>query len=171
MKLKPLKHPDNLHLQAALGWLGLNDPLEAGRELDNIRAEWRAHPEVLKVRMEIYYREKSWAGLYEIANTLVREQPSLMDAWILRSFALHELDRTQDAYDDLLLVSEEFPKVWVIPYNLACYCSVMRRFPRAQEWLKRAMAIDEKTVQREAIDDPDLQPLWDSMSGTMWKRE
>jgi hypothetical protein len=28
-----------------------------------------------------------------------------------------------------------------------------------------------ETVQREAIDDPDLKPLWDSMSGTFWKRE
>lgn len=33
------------------------------------------------------------------------------------------------------------------------------------------MAIDDKTVQREANDDPDLQPLWDSMSGTLWKKE
>jgi hypothetical protein len=32
------------------------------------------------------------------------------------------------------------------------------------------MAIDERTVQRMAIDDPDLKPLWDSMSGTLWKR-
>lgn len=80
MKLKPLKHPDNLHLQASLGWLGLNDHLEADRELDNIRPEWRAHPEVLKARMEIYHRAESWAGLYEIANTLVTVQPSLEDA-------------------------------------------------------------------------------------------
>ena len=32
------------------------------------------------------------------------------------------------------------------------------------------MAVDEQTVKRLAIDDPDLQPLWDSMSGTMWKK-
>jgi hypothetical protein len=32
------------------------------------------------------------------------------------------------------------------------------------------MAIDEDIVKRVAPDDPDLKPLWDSMSGTMWKR-
>jgi hypothetical protein len=32
------------------------------------------------------------------------------------------------------------------------------------------MTIDEKTVQRVAIDDPDLKPLWDSVSNTVWKR-
>ncbi len=169
--MKPLQYPDDLHHQAALGWLELGNHLEADKELDNIRPEWRAHPEVLKVRMEIYHRGESWAGLYEIANTLVKVQPSYEDAWVNRSFALHALNRTQDAYDNLLLVAEEYPESWVIPYNLACYCSVLRRFERAQYWFKRAMAIDEKTVQHEALDDPDLQPLWDSMSGTMWKKE
>jgi hypothetical protein len=28
------------------------------------------------------------------------------------------------------------------------------------------MAIDDKTVRRLANDDPDLQPLWDSLGGT-----
>lgn len=32
------------------------------------------------------------------------------------------------------------------------------------------MTIDEHTVKRAAIDDPDLKPLWDSMSGTLWER-
>jgi hypothetical protein len=32
------------------------------------------------------------------------------------------------------------------------------------------MAIEEQTVKRVAIDDPDLKPLWDSMSTTIWKR-
>jgi hypothetical protein len=30
--------------------------------------------------------------------------------------------------------------------------------------------VDEHTVKRVALDDPDLKPLWDSMSGTLWKR-
>jgi hypothetical protein len=37
--------------------------------------------------------------------------------------------------------------------------------------VKKAMAIDHKTVQKAGIDDPDLKPLWDSMSGTIWKKE
>lgn len=67
-------------------------------------------------------------------------------------------------------VAERFPKVWKIAYNLACYCSQLRRFEEAEEWLKKAMAIDEHTFKRAAIDDPNLKPLWDSISGTIWKR-
>jgi hypothetical protein len=44
------------------------------------------------------------------------------------------------------------------------------RMEECQTWFKTAMALDERTVKREAIDDPDLKPLWDSVSGTMWKR-
>ena len=60
--------------------------------------------------------------------------------------------------------------MWTIPYNLACYCAQLRRLDESREWVKKAMAIDEHTVKRAAIDDPDLKPLWDSMSGTIWKR-
>ena len=29
------------------------------------------------------------------------------------------------------------------------------------------MAIDEQSVKRAGIDDPDLKPLWDSISGSL----
>jgi Tfp pilus assembly protein PilF len=64
-----------------------------------------------------------------------------------------------------------FPKVWMIPYNLACYCAQRGKLDECQEWFKKAMAIDEQTAKRLAIDDPDLKPLWDSMAGTVWNRE
>jgi hypothetical protein len=80
------------------------------------------------------------------------------------------MKRTQDAFDQLLPVEEKFPKVWMIPYNLACYCAQLGRLEECQAWFKKAMAIDERTVRRVAIDDPDLKPLWDSMSGTIWKK-
>lgn len=97
--------------------------------------------------------------------------PERSSGWIFRSFALHELKRTQEAFDLLLPISERFPKVWTIPYNLACYCAQLGRLEDCKEWFKKAMAFDEHTVKQKAIDDPDLKPLWDSMSGTIWTRE
>lgn len=66
-------------------------------------------------------------------------------------------------FDQLLPVADTFPKVWTIPYNLACYCAQLRRLDESQEWFKKAMAIDEHTVKRAGIDDPDLKPLLDSL--------
>jgi hypothetical protein len=38
------------------------------------------------------------------------------------------------------------------------------------KWFRRAMVLNEDEVKRIALDDPDVKPLWDSMSGTIWKR-
>ena len=52
----------------------------------------------------------------------------------------------------------------------AWYCAQLGRLDECQAWFKKAMAADEKPVKQAAIDDPDLKPLWDPMSGTLWKR-
>jgi tetratricopeptide (TPR) repeat protein len=168
--IKALGHPDILHLQAAEGWMELGNHLEADKELEKITASLRAHPDVLEMRWHVYAHEKKWEACVDIASTLVKLLPESSDAWIHRSFSLHELKRTQEAFDNLLPVAEKFPHVWTIPYNLACYCAQLGRLDEAQSWFKKAMVIDENTVKRSGIDDPDLQPLWDSMSGTIRKR-
>ena len=125
---------------------------------------------MLEVRWHIFAHAKKWEACVDIAQAITQLAPDNAEGWIHRSFALHELKRTQEAFDRLLLVADKFPKVWTIPYNLACYCAQLGRLNESENWLKKAMAIDEHTVNRAAIDDPDLKPLWDSMSGTLWKR-
>ena len=168
--MKCLKPPDTHHLAAAQGWLGLGNHFEANAELERITVRARIHPDVLEAGCLIYAKARKWQACVDIAATLVRLAPERAEGWIQRSFALHALKRTQEAFEKLLPVAIRFPNVWVIPYNLACYCSQLGRFDEAQAWFKRAIVIDEKCVQRAGIDDPDLQPLWDSMSTTLWQR-
>lgn len=59
----------------------------------------------------------------------------------------------------------------MLPYNLACYCAQLGEIDESEKRFKRAMAIDQKTVQVNAIDDPDLEPLWEGKRGSVWKRE
>lgn len=168
--IKPLEPPDIHHAREAQGWLELGNHLEANEELDKITPELRVHPVVLEIRWQIYAKEKKWSACVDIAATIIKLAPDNHRGWIDRSFALHELKRTDEAFDNLLPVADKFSDVWTIPYNLACYCSQLQRLDEAETWFKKAMAIDEKTVKQIAIDDPDLLPLWDSMSGTSWKR-
>lgn len=155
-----MTHKDKLHLQAAEGWLELGDLDSAANELEEIAPELREHPHVLVVRMQIYLEAKRWENVVIIANTLVRDLPELREPWIHRSYALHELKRTQEAYDNLLPVAERFPDVWTIPYNLACYTAQLGRIEEAAMWFEKAKQIDPDTVQRAASDDPDLAPLF-----------
>lgn len=169
--MTPLQHPDDLLLHAAQGWLHLGDHLEADKVLDEITPEMRAHPVVLAVRCKVYAQAKQWDYVATVAETLVKMWPDEPQIWTQRSFALHQLGRTQEALDQLLPVAEKFRNVWTIPYSLSCYCAQLGHLKECLTWFKKAMAIDEHSVKRRAIDDPDLKPLWDSMSGTMWKRE
>ena len=71
----------------------------------------------------------------------------------------------------LLAAEGRFPGDYLIRSNLACYCSQLHQFEEARKWLEQAVAIDGRTVKKIATGDPDLQPLWDSLGGTLWQRE
>lgn len=169
--MRPFAWPDSHHLTAAEGWLELGNHLEANEELEQITPALRAHPQVLLLRHRIYEYAKQWTMCVEVASAYLSLLPDQPEGWLSRSFALHELQRTREAYDLLLPVADKFPQLWTIPYNLACYCAQLGQLDESKKWLQQAMRINEKEVQRTAIDDPDLSPLWDSLSGTLWKRE
>ena len=162
--VEPLTPPDSHYLLAAQGWIELGNYLEANEELEKISPRSRLHPDVLEIRVQVYANAKKWDACAHVASTLVKLAPERLNGWVQRSFALHELRRTQEAFDNLLPVAEKFPGIWTIPYNLACYSSQLGRLDEAKDWLKKALLIGEETVQRVGIADPDLKPLWASMS-------
>jgi hypothetical protein len=88
-----------------------------------------------------------------------------------RWFALHNLKRTQEALVNLLPAADICTDGWNLPFNLACYYTQLDRLEDLKEWCEKVTAIDEPAVKRAAIQGPDLKPLWDSMSGTLWRWE
>jgi tetratricopeptide (TPR) repeat protein len=168
--LKPIDPPDLHYYRAAQGWLELGNPHEANAELDHIALETRLHPDVLEVQWHICFKENRWSACVEIGLILVRVAPDRSDSWIHHSYALHCLGRSQEALDTLLPVAERFSRVWQVPYNLSCYCSALGHFDDARVWFNKALSIDEKSAQKACLNDPDLVPLWDNTSSTIWKR-
>jgi tetratricopeptide (TPR) repeat protein len=165
--MKPLEPPDTLHLLAAQGWLELGNHIEANEELENITASLRAHPDVLKVRWEIYAAAKKWKATLDIAAALIQLDPDDPLGWVHRSYALHELKHTAEARDNLLRVVDKFPASATMRYNLACYECQLGRLEQAKEWLKKAFALgDARKMKLAALDDPDLQPLWKEIGKT-----
>lgn len=161
---------DRFHLLAAKGWFELGNHIEANAELEQASPQARATYDVLDLRWHIYSKAKNWPACLDMAEALIKLAPNRHEGWINRAYTLHSLNRTQEAFDQLLPVGDRFPENWSIPYNLACYCAQLGRLEECKEWFKKAMAVDEHTVKTAAIDDPDLKPLWDSMSGTYWRR-
>ena len=119
--MKPLK-PANVHrLRAAEGWLELGNAAEARGELAEVSRDQREHPDVLEMSWSLSAREADWKACVQTAERLVQQAPERPGGWIHRSFALHELEQTEAAFDLLIPVREIFSDHWVIPYNLACY--------------------------------------------------
>lgn len=158
--MSPLEYPDRHHLNAAAGWLELGDLAEATRELARLSEAGRTHPEVLALRWHLLADHGDWADALEVARRHLQLAPKSAEAWIHQSFALHELQRTDEALAELQRVAERFPEVGTIPYNLACYTCRLGRLEDARRWLRRAIKVQgKKETLAAAADDPDLAAL------------
>jgi len=157
--MKPLDAPDIHHLSAAQGWLELGNAGEASRELDRITSEYQEHPDVLDIRWATEAMQLNWDECVRLATLLTHRAPGRSAGWIHRSFALHELKRTQEAFELLLPALSIFHDIWVIPYNLACYQCQLGQLEPALEYYARALEIGGEPVRDMALADDDLETV------------
>jgi predicted Zn-dependent protease len=159
--MNPLPWPDKKHIQPAEGWLGLGNAHEANEELERIAPERRSHPAVFELRWQIYAQAKKWPACLDIATAITKLAPESPVGWIHLSYTLHEIHRTQEAWDNLTAVAAKFPRNYTIQYNLACYACQLGHIARARELLHRAFTLDSSPATKlAALNDPDLTPLW-----------
>jgi predicted Zn-dependent protease len=159
--VKNLPPHDLHHLRAAQAWFELGNSEEAFAELDAMSPQQRTHPEALTVRWSVYAKAKNWPACLDIATAITTLAPGSPAGWVHRSYTLHELHRTQEAWDALNAVAARFPKNPTIAYNLACYACQLGNTARARELLARAIDLgDPAATKLMALNDPDLTPLW-----------
>jgi predicted Zn-dependent protease len=165
--MKPLELRDQRHLDAAQGWFELGSCIEATEELEQITPDMRGHPSVLEVRFHIYAAAKKWEYAAEVAKAIAELVPESPFGFIHLAFSLHELKRTQEAWNVLLPVVEKFPKEHLIRYNLACYACQLGNLKAARDWLQKAIDLaGTNEVKLMALNDPDLEPLWKEIGKT-----
>ena len=163
-KLAQLKHPDTMHLEAAAGWIQLGDYDSANDELEKIRAEWRAHPDVLDLRWLIYSNDEQWDACLDIASAIVKMVPDRAQGWLDKAFSLRRANDggVEKAKTVLLEAAKLFPDDDMIQYNLACYCAQLGQLDAAQEHLSNSYEVgDARQIKLMALDDEDLKPLWE----------
>ena len=163
--MEPLHPPDTFYLSAAEGWLELGNPAEAGEEIARVSAPALEHPDVLEVRWAICATGQRWSSAVDVAERLVTLAPERSSGWIHRAYALRRTTGggLQMAWAALRPAFEKFPKVSVIPYNLACYAAQFGRLDEAWEWLHKAMEAegDVARIKQMALHDRDLEALWE----------
>lgn len=163
--MNPLPIQDLRYLQAAEGWLGLGDHLAANEELDQISPGLRAHPAVLSVRHHVYAKAKNWDGAAEIAGTLVKLVPHKLAAWIGLAYSTRRKTGGGVEAKKILVEAEaKFPAHYLIRYNLACYECQLGNLREAMVWLEKAIEMaGKKDIRLRALEDPDLEPLWNKI--------
>ena len=166
--MQPLESPHSHFVSAAEGWLELGNVVEARAELAQIDATLQNHPAVLAIRWGILAEEKNWIAALAIARELVVLVPDSPMGWLHQAYAIRRIPEggLQVAWDCLFSALEKFPKVAVIPYNLACYACQLDQMAKARALLRQAMKIDGKNhIKEMALNDADLKPLWDEIRG------
>jgi predicted Zn-dependent protease len=129
--------------------------------LDEITPTLRGHPAVLEVRYHIYAAAKKWDYAAEIARAITELNPDSSFGWVQQAYALHELKKTQEAWNLLLPVVDKFPGEYIVCYNLACYAAQLGNLKAARSWLQKAIKLaGNNQIKLMALDDPDLEPLW-----------
>ena len=158
--MKALSPPDSLYLNSAKGWYLLGNLKEADTELDRLPISVQTHPDVLEVRFAIYARSRKWPTCMAIATTMLGVAPDRPTSWINSATVLHALNETHAAWNTLYKIMDRFPKVPLIPYNLACYACALGRFVDSCDMLEKAIKLGGNEMVSMARVDPDLQPLW-----------
>lgn len=158
-----LPHPDNIHFDAAQGWLMLGDTQSALDELARLQPASRSLPAIAEFAWTVHARRDDWPAAYRLAEDLVQSFPERAFGWIHRAYALRRMPggSIENAWDALRPAADRFPKQYLIPYNLGCYAAQLGRLDEAWDWLQRAIAAsDQDTIRKMALADPDLEPLW-----------
>jgi len=161
-----LEPPNSIFLDAALRCIGRGNYVEAEKALDRIMPSLRLHPSVLAARWQISAREQNWETCVDVAKSITKIAPNSPIGWIHLAAAFHATERTREAWELLLRMTDRFPNEPLISYNLACYGCRLGRLKDARTLLEQAFAAgDAATLTQQALQDPDLEPLWGDLAG------
>ncbi len=147
-------------LIAAQGYIELEMPDEAMRELDELPSADQDREEVRQVRLFIFMRGRRWGEALAVCDALRLASPDQTTGYIHGAFCLHELGRTQEAKELLLQGPASLLREATYYYNMGCYDAVLGNIEDAHHALEISFQMDDK-FREIAKYDPDLKVVAD----------
>ncbi|MDZ4742030.1 MAG: hypothetical protein SGI98_01260 [Verrucomicrobiota bacterium] len=145
-------------IRSAEGYFELSMFEEALEEVKNLPEEYRSTPPMLSIAGHSLLTLKRWKQALEIFSLLVQLSPTNPDGYLHAAFCLHELQKTAEAKEMLLVGAIHLKGNAVFYYNLACYECLLGNLDYAEELLEQAMTMDAH-FKTSWLSDPDLEPL------------
>ncbi len=156
----PLTAGDQIVLDWATERLESGSTLDAGSKLERLSADARNHPQVLRLKHQIYFAERRWHAALETAKAWAAAQPDDPAPWEAQAASLCELRQFTQAMDLLTPLAERFPGRPELAYKLSQLCAEMGRLEQAQGWLFKALdAGDKHRLVSRVMQDQALEPL------------
>jgi Flp pilus assembly protein TadD len=146
-------------LSCADGYLFLNLPDEALKELELVAPEDRQDSAVLLARTRVLLHLGQWRDAERLAARGTVQHPDHDEFTVQRAFALHQLKRAELARDVLLSAPEWIRRSGILHYNLACYEAQLGDLHTARQCIDAAIKMNE-AMRKNAKADPDLEALW-----------
>jgi tetratricopeptide (TPR) repeat protein len=144
-------------LLAADGYLFLGLPEEALKELHAIPEQ--EDSAVMRSRIRVLLHLKDWRQAEELSeegNVLYPEENEFL---VQRAFALHQLNKGNEAIQVILGAPEWIRRTGILHYNLACYEAQLGDLGIARQCIRAAIQLNS-SFKKNARKDPDLQRLW-----------
>ena len=149
-------------LQPYVGYLSLGMYDDANEALESLPTEIKTHRLVLWARLDLLVEMRKWEEGVLLGESLCKLWPDQREFVIRTAYCLHELKRTAEAKDMLLNAPASHRESAVFNYNLACYETQLGNIDEAKKLLVSCFQKD-KDFRGQALDDPDLEPLWESI--------
>ena len=158
------KLPDDVlwHLQRCDGFLDLKMIDKARRELEPIGAIHRQSDPFIEAELRLAMADNRWSDATQFARTLNVRRPDEPVFCIQLAYSIRRAESIEAARDILLDAKNRFPKIAVIPFNLACYECQLGHPDEAMVFLEKAFKLDA-SFREQASEDDDLKPIWDRL--------
>ncbi len=146
-------------LTAADGYLFFGLIGEALKELKSIPAEEQELSSVMLARVRLLLHNRKWKTAASLSLKGAGLHPDEGEFTVQRAFALHQLQKGDEAIQVLLDAPDWIRQTGILHYNLACYEARLGDLSIAKKCINAAIEINA-SIQKSARVDPDLQALW-----------
>ncbi len=146
-------------LRAAEGFLFFSLYREALAELDSIPEFEREDCEVMVARTRILLHLGRWKKAAHLSARGAALHNDEDEFTVQRAFALHQLNKGEQAARVLLDAPEWIRRTGILHYNLACYEARWGNLTVARQCVQAAIQLNS-AIKKSARQDPDLAELW-----------
>ncbi len=145
-------------LEAADGYLYLGMTRDALAQIALIPAAEQEEAPVMLARIRVLLHLRRWKDAESLSRRGLELHPDEEEFTVQQAFALHQLEKGEEAFRVLLAAPEWIRRTGILHYNLACYEARLGDINTARRCIDAAIELNS-AMKKNVRTDPDLAGL------------